>query len=153
MESYNSIKDTLDHRSKVVNNVNIITNELLVRAHSHDESKLHEPELPIFNRVTPILKELTYGTVEYSDQLDTMKVALDHHYSSNRHHPQYFESGILDMNLIDIVEMLCDWKAATERMKDGDIYESIRINKDRFEFSDELEKILINTARLLESTK
>jgi hypothetical protein len=78
-----------------------------------------------------------------------MKVALDHHYSNNRHHPEYFENGINDMTLIDLIEMLCDWYAATQRHNDGDIFKSIEFNKTRFNMSDQLVSILTNTVNEL----
>jgi hypothetical protein len=53
------------------------------------------------------------------------------------------------MNLIDLVEMLCDWKAASERHNDGNIKKSIEINTARFGLSWQLAKILENTADLL----
>lgn len=49
------------------------------------------------------------------------------------------------MTLIDLLEMLCDWKASSERHTDGDIYRSIEINQSRFGYSDELKTILKNT--------
>lgn len=54
------------------------------------------------------------------------------------------------MNLVDIIEMLCDWKAATLRHADGDIYKSIEINQKRFGYSDELKSIFINTIKCIE---
>ena len=52
------------------------------------------------------------------------------------------------MSLFDILEMLMDWKAATERMKNGgDIWKSISFNQGRFNMSEQLTKILQNTAR------
>ena len=54
------------------------------------------------------------------------------------------------MNLVDIIEMFCDWKAATLRHGDGDIMKSIEINAKRFNMSDELKQILINTVEILE---
>lgn len=59
-------------------------------------------------------------------------------------------SGIQGMSLVDLVEMLCDWKAAGERHENNPGLEhSIEINQARFGYSDELKKILLNTARLL----
>lgn len=52
------------------------------------------------------------------------------------------------MSLFDILEMLLDWKAATERMKDGgDIVKSLELNRERFNLSPQLERILENTIR------
>ncbi|GAA2159282.1 hypothetical protein [Glycomyces lechevalierae] len=45
------------------------------------------------------------------------------------------------------IEMLADWKAATERHADGDLARSLEIQKDRFGISDQLAQILENTAR------
>ena len=42
--------------------------------------------------------------------------------------------------------MFIDWKAASERHDDGDIFRSIEINKNRFGISEQLCKIFKNTA-------
>jgi hypothetical protein len=55
-------------------------------------------------------------------------------------------SGIDNMSLFDLIEMLLDWKAATERMKNGgNIRRSLEINTDRFKISPQLHSILANT--------
>ena len=59
------------------------------------------------------------------------------------------ELGIRGMSLLDLTEMLCDWKAATMRHNDGDLARSININQQRFGYSDEMRLILHNTAREL----
>lgn len=146
-EKYDSFQDTLDH----INNVRLLLNEvvniILVCAAQHDKSKLREPEKPIFDEYTPKLKASTYGSEEYKNMLSEMQIALDHHYMNNRHHPEYFNDGISSMTLIDIIEMLCDWLAATKRHADGDIMKSIEINQKRFNYSDELKQIFINTVK------
>jgi len=53
------------------------------------------------------------------------------------------------MTLLDVVEMLCDWKAASERTKQGSIAASLTHNKERFGISDQLAAILENTVREL----
>ena len=58
-------------------------------------------------------------------------------------------SGIYGMSLLDLIEMLADWKAATARHADGDILKSIEINKKRFEIPDQLVGIFLNTLREL----
>jgi len=77
-----------------------------------------------------------------------MGSAVKHHQENNSHHPEAHEEGIDGMNLIDIVEMLCDWKAATLRTKNGDIQKSLEIQKERFGISDQLYNILKNTSLL-----
>lgn len=60
----------------------------------------------------------------------------------------HMEAEINGMSLFDVLEMLMDWKAATERMKDGgDIHRSLEINTDRFKLSPQLASILANTIR------
>ena len=63
---------------------------------------------------------------------------------------KFRKSSIRGMNLVQLVEMLCDWKAATMRHKDGDIRRSIEINQGRFGYSDEIKQILLNTLPILE---
>jgi hypothetical protein len=116
----------------------------------HDASKLYPPELEIFEIYTSKLKDTTYGSDEYKQYLKAMKPALDHHYEHNSHHPEHYENGIAGMNLIDLVEMFCDWIAASERHEDGDIYKSININKHRFGYGNILESIFKNTVKMFE---
>ena len=71
---------------------------------------------------------------------------IAYHYENNRHHPEHFENGINDMTLVDLVEMFCDWKAATERHPSGNLLSSISINGKRFNMSAQLEQIFRNTA-------
>ncbi len=148
-----SKEETKKHIDKVRLNLLSTITALQVRAWHHDESKLEEPEVSGFDKVTKDLKGLTYGSDEYKEQLKTMKPFLDHHYANNRHHPEFHEDGISGMSLIDIVEMLMDWWAATERHDDGDIYRSIEINQKRFGYSDELKQIFINTIKELENER
>src|SRR5690606_4088546 len=115
--------------------------ELTYRALNHDSSKLAEPEIGIFTEYTPKLRNSTYGSEEYKGFLEGMHGALKHHYENNSHHPEYYRDGIRGMDLADVIEMFCDWYAATMRHEDGDIYKSIEINKKRFGYSDDLEQI------------
>ena len=141
--------DTFRHIERVRNLLNICVKELLDRGEKHDQSKLEHPEVALFTEYTPKLKDCTYNSEEYKGYLKAMKPALDHHYAKNSHHPEFFKSGIDDMSLIDILEMLCDWKAASERNNDGNIRKSIEINADRFKMSPQLVKILENTVDLI----
>jgi len=49
------------------------------------------------------------------------------------------------MTLLDLLEMICDWKAASERVSSGDILKSIEYNTTRFNISPQLVSILKNT--------
>ncbi len=125
---------TMRHIETVRNFLNACIKELMSRGENHDQSKLQPPELEIFNKYTPFLRGLTFGSQEYKDGIAKMKPAVQHHYKNNRHHPEAHKNGIADMNLIDLIEMVADWKAAGLRHEDGDIYKSIAINKEKYGF-------------------
>ena len=142
-------EETLKHIHQVTINISKFIQHLLIRANEHDSSKLKDVEVEIFRCFTPLLKESIYGSDQYKNMLIQMKSALDHHYSNNRHHPEFFDSDIGKMNLIDIVEMFCDWVAAVKRHDNGNIYDSIEINSKRFKMSNQLKSIFINTVLYL----
>lgn len=145
---YDSTADTLAHIRRVNDLLLTACAGLQFRAKVHDNSKLVEPEKSTFDACTIKLKAIPYGSDEYKAALAELKPALDHHYAANPHHPEHHANGMDGMSLFDVVEMLMDWKAATERMKNGgDIWRSLEINRDRFKISPQLESILANTIR------
>lgn len=139
-------EETKIHIERVQYFLNKIAYALIRRAMEHDKSKLESPELEVFTKYTPKLANSTYGSKKYKKFLSGMKKALKHHYQNNRHHPEHFGDGMKEMNIIDFVEMCCDWKAATYRHKDGDFRVSIIKNQERFKYSDDLKEILLQTA-------
>lgn len=146
-EVYDSTQDTLDHINSVKRKMFTSAKELELRGMEHDLSKLHSPEKELFDEMTPILKTLEYGSPEYKKSLEKLGPALQHHYLKNSHHPEHHPRGVEGMNLFDLVEMFCDWMAATERTKDGDIRKSIMYNKTRFGMCDQLAEIFLNTLK------
>lgn len=144
-----STPDTLAHIDRVQELIQAAINNLSSRAVNHDLSKLQEPEKSAFDRLKALsLSGMAYGSEEYRACLRAEKPAIQHHYKANSHHPEFYENGLDGMSLFDVLEMLLDWKAATERMKDGgDIHASLGINRDRFKISPQLESILANTIR------
>jgi hypothetical protein len=149
MEAYDSTEDTLAHISCVQARLGEIRQNLKERGLTHDASKLINPEKKGYDLATQKLKNVRYDSPEYKASLEELKPILEHHYAKNRHHPQHFPNGVNDMTLMDVVEMLCDWKAATERMKDGNIAQSIAKNVERFGLHPQLRQILDNTIREL----
>ncbi len=90
--------------------------------------------------------ELEYGSEDYKESLRSIGPAIKHHQSANSHHPEFYPSGIDGMTLPDLMEMLCDWKAAGERHNTGNIRASLEHNRERFKISDQLYAVLENTA-------
>lgn len=146
MTDYDSRADTFLHSQRVGELMVQMIKEALDRSTCHDRSKTEPPEVDVFNEYTPKLRDSTYGSDEYKGFLVGMGEGLRHHYASNRHHPEHFANGVNDMTLVDLLEMLADWKAATERHADGDLRKSLEIQKDRFGLSDQTVAILYNTA-------
>jgi hypothetical protein len=152
---YDSRPDTYAHIQTVQKFLHRVATMFLQRAEDHDASKLEDPELSVFNEYTPKLADTEYGSDQYKIYLKEMQdTGLAHHYAHNAHHPEYYEDGIRGMSLVDLVEMLVDWKAATMRHNrhTGDILRSIEINQERFGYSDEVKQILVNTAHDLSLT-
>jgi hypothetical protein len=146
MTNYDSRPDTYEHIAKVRGYLLEVVEELTRRAHVHDNSKLVDPEKATFDEYTPKLRDSTYGSDEYKRFLDGMGAGLRHHYEHNDHHPEHFDDGIHGMNLVQLMEMLCDWKAATERHADGNLRRSIEQNAERFGYRDEIAALLTLTA-------
>lgn len=147
---FDSRPDTYAHIGNVRYFLGKMISGLLVRAQNHDRSKLYPPEREAFDQLPGRLGDSKYPSQEYRDAMKTIKPALTHHYQHNSHHPEHFENGIRGMNILDVVEMLADWKAASLRQKDGDFAGSIAYNQGRFLISDELTAIFLNSVPLFE---
>ncbi len=142
--------ETLKHIHQVSGNLNVIIKELLDRAQAHDKTKLDSPEVEAFTEVTNKLSASTYGSEEYNATKKAIQPALTHHYAKNRHHPEHFANGVDDMNIVDLVEMFCDWAASCKRHEDGNLRKSIEINGKRFHMPPQLIRILENSISLME---
>lgn len=138
--------ETQSHVDRVQDLASTFAGLLCDRAAVHDNTKFLPPEREEFILRTQHLKGLDYGSAEYKEQLKLMEPALKHHYQCNHHHPEHYENGIDGMTLIDLVEMFCDWIAASERHESGDIFKSIEYNTERFGLSEQLASVLRNTA-------
>jgi hypothetical protein len=141
------LAETYKHVKKVQKNLNLFIIDLIHRGENHDTTKFEEPELSIFAENTHKLAQIEYGGEEYKRNQETVRPAIEHHYSKNRHHPEHWPQGINDMTLVDLCELLADWKAGTERNKDGNIRKSIEINAAKYKMSPQLKQIFENTVR------
>jgi hypothetical protein len=143
---YDSRADTLKHSMRVGELLVAVISELADRATHHDISKTEPPEVEIFDKFTPVLSRSTFGSDEYKNTLAMMGEGLQHHYEANRHHPEHFTDGVNGMTLVDVIEMLADWRAASERHNLSDFAESMRICQARFAVNEQLYQIMRNTA-------
>lgn len=142
-----TVEDNQKHIFRVRELLGWAGDDLARRAAMHDQSKLHDPELEAFAQMEN-LRDLVYGSEEYKAKFQEgpFPAAIKHHYELNDHHPEHYPAGIVDMNLMSLTEMLCDWKAASERHNNQPFAASFPINRKRFGIGEQLYPILVNTA-------
>ena len=145
------LQETRKHVQRVQTFMFAFAKAIIDRAMEHDGTKFENDEASAFAKTTPKLRGLTYGSEEYKSVLRELGPALAHHYQWNSHHPEHYEDSISGMDMLDIVEMLCDWRAATERHNDGSITRSIAHNATRWSIDGQLVRIFHNTVPWMEN--
>lgn len=118
--------------------------ELENRCRNHDASKLQEPEHSMWERVDREPR-YPYGSKEYQEKMDRNWFVFDQHYKNNTHHPEHFTNGVYDMDLVDIIEMLCDWISYKKNISYNEAKDTIEKQSKRFHLDDQLCSILKNT--------
>lgn len=122
---------------------------LLDRCIHHDESKFSDHELPLLNSKSS-LDNLDISSEEYREALAEIDIAVQHHYMSNDHHPEFYENGMNGMSLLAMIEMLCDWKVASCARDDGSLEDSIEyLCGERYKTNPVIRGLLMNTAKEL----
>lgn len=139
--------DTYQHIQQVQRHLNMGVRDLLHRSEQHDQSKLTSPEVEMFDEFAPKLKVLELNSPEYNAAREAMGAALQHHYEHNSHHPEHYPNGVQGMTLLDVFEMLCDWQASAQRKG---VSVDLESQQQRFGYSDELKRLMLNTLGLLE---
>lgn len=109
---YDSRADTLAHIHRVRDFLGDFVSKLLVRGSRHDASKLGPEEKPALDVAVPLFKTAAYDSPEYRA---AVKALGPYHKANNSHHPEFYWNGVEGMDLFDLVEMFCDWRAAAER--------------------------------------
>lgn len=139
----------LNHQHTVRQMLGAVSRLIVLRGKRHDRSKLRNDELPYFAKAAE-LKTVKYGSKEYYRIKESiLGPACTKHYERNRHHPEHFENGIEDMNMLDLIEMLVDWNAACLRHDDPEehnIFKSINHNRMRFKIKKDRAQLLWITA-------
>ena len=139
--------DTVIHVNEVRSTLENLARILNYRGRYHDLSKFRDKEWSIFSKVLDNKKSAEYGTPEYEEIKRELAPALEHHYKENRHHPEHFANGVTDMDLIDLLEMLADWKSATNRHQKDSMLKNIDFNCKRYHIEGQLKSILENTIK------
>lgn len=125
-----------EHKEKVKDLCFEFAEALKQRGLQHDDSKLNdEVERKGFEE----FQSPPYGTEAYVKHLEDIKEIVFRHYKNNSHHPEHFEDGIRGMNLLDLVEMVMDWKSF------GDADKYLETQVKRFNISSDLASIIKNS--------
>lgn len=144
--AYDSKPDTLVHIARVQRHLESFCDALEMRGKAHDYSKLSAEEKPYYDEAIPRIKDTLFGTPEYTEAAKLLGPGLEHHKAVNSHHPEFYDREISGMDLLDLVEMFCDWRAANER--DGGkltFSDSTRAAMERYGIGGQLAEILVNT--------
>ena len=141
------IKQYSHHKFYVFIYIMEFASRLIWRALVHDLSKLKADERRDFIELASIdhAKNVVYGSDEYKAILEKHRGAIDIHYSRNSHHDKFHKDGVHDMSLYDLIEMVCDWRAAGVRNKGGSLAQSFEVNKHRYSIPSDLYKALERT--------
>lgn len=144
----NSTEKTLRHILRVSQLMGTFAKHLITRGARHDQSKFSEEEagpLEVLDRLIEKEGNVPFASAEYEKRKQLLAPMLAHHYANNSHHPEHYPNGIDGMNLVDLVEMFLDWKAASERGEESSMNLTFACKK--YNVSPQLESIFRNTAK------
>jgi len=135
------------------------------QAKRHDESKYKTPEFLPYVILTHYYRCKQEG-IELKTPAhitDHIKKAVFHHLKCNSHHPEFWDNSVkplnkgersaivnaLKMPIIDIAEMVCDWKAMSQELGNSaeDFANSV-VNK-RFTFNSEQKTLIYELLKVL----
>jgi hypothetical protein len=123
----NLLRTVVAHRAHISTAMHRVTALLEHRALAHDLSKLRDDEFDGFSRINAAARINKFGSPEYDAGLAQEKPTVDLHFSRNSHHP---ECG--PMGLFDVIEMVCDWWAASRCYSDPRPWmATVKLNLDR----------------------
>lgn len=137
----------LKHKEEVVVAMAKFAAEISYRAGVHDNSKFSADEFDINSEHVQHFNKYDFDTAEEKNLRELVGPAIIAHRKRNRHHPEHFENGIDGMNLIDLLEMLCDWQSASKRAKGDSLRKGLPILKEKYNISPQLLKIIENTLK------
>ena len=125
------------HRAVIQDSLRGIAQMLERRGDLHDLSKFSDEEFSGFRNINHAARGNKYGSPEYRKALEAIGGeggAFEYHVERNRHHPEYFLNQT-EMSFIDIIEMVCDWHAASVVYGNSTLRESLDAHRERFNLS------------------
>ena len=119
---------------------------LFIRGINHDKSKLCEPELSLWKKMDEEPR-YPYGTSKYKEKLNRYKEVFQQHYKHNKHHPEHWSGYYCDMDLMDVIEMLCDWLGYKDDITLKEAETLVNQQCERYGFNDTFRHLLYNTLK------
>lgn len=154
--------DTRKHQQLVQEKMLLCVKRIIDKASSHDKSKLSNQEKPYY--IDPVWElntgNIEYGSEQYKEACKKMGQGANHHQLHNDHHPEFFEifavqtlnDPIRAMDIFALLEMLCDWIAASKRKGNNPLL-ALDILKKKYKINEQLEAILRNSVAIIEELK
>lgn len=131
-EEIKTLISQLRHTGMVAAYMRRLAFALLQAAQEHDLSKLTLDEFPGFVEINQTAREHEFGSPGYNASLKACGDVIGLHYARNRHHPEHHARGVDDMNLVDFVEMVADWQAASEVYGKTTFEDGLKVLRTRF---------------------
>lgn len=133
-DAIQALRTIIAHRDHVRVRMLPVLQELERRALNHDLSKLNKDEFDGFVRINRAAREKPYGSESYISGMRQEKPTIELHYSRNSHHPEHFQGdSATDMDFLDIIEMVCDWRAAWHTYgSQGSWRDNLNKQRDRY---------------------
>ncbi|OQR57319.1 DUF5662 family protein [Bacillus sp. CDB3] len=110
-------KDIITHKVKVSNNIKKCIDELYIRQLYHDNDKItNDIIFYSYDQYNDDLRKKDFHSKEYKELLNTKLCQAIEIHSQNRHHFNAVQCKTdFSIDLIDVLELICDVKAAIER--------------------------------------
>lgn len=129
--------------TKLIEQGNIeLGHRLIANGMVHDASKFYGIEFENLSYNEPSKEE----TAKLK-----MKMAIHHHNTTNKHHPEAWPGGIKEMPLVYLAELVCDWKSRSEEFGTSlkDWVNQSATHRWNFNENDEVYKDIISLVDLL----
>ena len=131
-------------RALVQDKLSTVARELISRGRTHDNSALGSPEIEVYHRFFSEYRKYKIGDPRKDEVFAQMAEAIGHHFQYNDHHPEHFENGINDMDLIQLMQFTADIMSWSEQ-EQVDIFEILPMIRDKCGMVDQVYNLICNT--------
>jgi len=119
-----------------------------MRARFHDQSKLGVDEFSGFVEIHHVARENPIGSPDYEAAMRTAP-CIAHHFAENSHHPEH-HGKTERMGWLDIIEMVLDWKAASDVYGNTTLRDGLEYQFSRHGFTGEQRWLILQVVEWVE---